>query len=165
VLYYNVLKNSNGKSFLTVYFEPENPFPEVTQFIQQSKQRYGINLKVYKRSIKEALQELLDDHPTIKAIFIGTRKTDPFSGELKPFTSTDKDWPQCMRIFPILDWNYHEIWAYLLSNKIPYCSLYDQGYTSLGTLTNTLPNEYLRTSNGFNAAFDLEDPEKERNGR
>jgi len=167
-LLYNIIinnKKANDDSILTVYFESPNPFPEITQFIESSKQRYGLNMVVYQKNIKEGLMDLLVQYPQIKAIFVGTRKTDPYSAELKPFSPTDKDWPKCMRICPILEWTYHDVWAYLLSKKVPYCSLYDRGYTSLGTINNTTPNEYLRTSDGFEAAFALENPESERNGR
>jgi FAD synthetase len=47
---------------------------------------------------------------------------------MKPFEKTDPGWPDFMRINPILDWTYSEIWEYILSQKLPYCVLYEQGY-------------------------------------
>ncbi|CAD6887926.1 unnamed protein product [Tilletia controversa] len=133
----------------------------------------------------------------VKAVFIGTRRTDPAGASLGPRTPTDAGWPQVDRVHPILDWSYQDVWAFLrcpelgsdsgtaqsrrhsvsLSrpdvqgnpggggkeetidlvaessedgtcangrNGVPYCLLYDQGYTSLGSTFNTLPNPLLR---------------------
>lgn len=80
-----------------------------------------------------------------------------------------------MRINPILEWSYQDIWTYLQVLKIPYCVLYDQGfeirdsdfrYTSLGSTTNTQPNPKLQRSDGtFSPAYCLEDGSFERLGR
>ncbi len=43
------------------------------------------------------------------------------------------------RVHPILDWTEDDVWVYIKSNAIPYCSLYDKGYRSLGCSTCTKP--------------------------
>lgn len=84
---------------------------------------------------------------------------------------TDKDWPQVMRVSPILNWHYSDIWDYLLLFKVPYCSIYDQGYTSLGSAHNTVPNPELKyvdvieKTEKFLPAYKLLDETKERSGR
>ena len=40
--------------------------------------------------------------------------------------------PQHTRVQPILHFSELDIWAYIDKYKLPYCSLYDQGYRSLG---------------------------------
>lgn len=65
-------------------------------------------------------------------------------GPLKPFTPCDPSWPPFMRIHPILDWSYHDIWTFLRAINVPYCGLYDLGYTSLGGRDDTFPNPQLR---------------------
>ena len=54
--------------------------------------------------------------------------------------------------------------------KIPYCELYDQGYTSLGGTTDTHPNPVLRIDGigdegHFRPAYELEEDSEERLGR
>lgn len=35
---------------------------------------------------------------------------------------------------PIIDWKSEEIWAYIRSRGLPYCSLYDEGFTRIGCI-------------------------------
>jgi phosphoadenosine phosphosulfate reductase len=35
---------------------------------------------------------------------------------------------------PIIDWTNSEVWEFLREYHIPYCSLYDEGYTRLGCI-------------------------------
>jgi FAD synthetase len=32
-----------------------------------------------------------------------------------------------MRIHPILNWSYTDIWDYLRLHEVPWCDLYDEG--------------------------------------
>lgn len=45
------------------------------------------------------------------------------------------------------DWTCDNIWDYILGHKVPYCCLYDIGFTSLGNRNNTQPNPHLRYLN------------------
>lgn len=90
---------------------------------------------------------------------------------------TDGTWPKLMRINPIIDWYYMDVWNYLLAKKVPYCKLYDQGYTSLGNKKNTKPNKalaYYTSTDGieknvslsYRPAYELRDSDAlERAGR
>lgn len=54
--------------------------------------------------------------------------------------------------------------------NVPYCELYDQGYTSLGGTTDTHPNPALEVvgpagERNYRPAYELEDDELERLGR
>lgn len=109
-----------------------DPFQEVEQFINSSKERYPLNVQRYNGAMKLAIEQALEEHPRVRAIFLGCRRTDPGCENLSVMEPCDKKWPPLVRIFPLLEWSYHDIWSYLRSRRLPYCCLYDQGYTSLG---------------------------------
>jgi len=49
---------------------------------------------------------------------------------------------------------------------VPYCSLYDKGYTSIGEVNNTKPNPALLVDGDTYApAYSLKEEELERAGR
>ena len=72
-----------------------------------------------------------------------------------------------MRVHPVIDWHYAEVWAFLRYLEVGYCELYDLGYTSLGGLGDTHQNPALRLENTerFRPAYELVEDEEERLGR
>ena len=65
---------------------------------------------------------------------------DPHSEGQDVFCPSDHGYPPFMRVNPILEWGYGDVWAFLRVTSVPYCSLYDRGYTSIGSVHNTFPN-------------------------
>ena len=69
-------------------------------------------------------------------------------------------------IWFFIEWEYSYVWKFLRGLTLPYPDLYDKGYTSLGSQSNTLPNPNLAKKNGtFEPAFKLQDGALERAGR
>lgn len=77
---------------------------------------------------------------------MGNRSTDPWSQNLKALDPSSDGWPAFMRVFPILDWSYGDVWNFLRELDLIYCNLYDQGFTSLGEKNNTCPNPNLKVT-------------------
>lgn len=103
-------KKMKFKKIPAIYIKNPYPFPEIECFVKQCCENYALDL-VYKISpMKIALKEYLDDHSEIKAILIGARRSDPGCSVLNYFDPTDSGWPPCIRIHPIIDWGYSNIW-------------------------------------------------------
>lgn len=156
----------------TVYIISSHPFAEVDEFVDSSSATYKLDLARYAMPMKEAFKVYLEEHKKVKAILVGTRRTDPHGENLTHFDMTDQGWPSFMRVHPVIDWHYAEIWAFIRHLEIPYCALYDQGYTSLGGTTDTHPNPVLKEGgNGaakeksFRPAYELVEDDAERLGR
>nr|XP_054761805.1 FAD synthase-like [Lytechinus pictus] len=149
---------------------PHGTFHEVDEFVDESIKRYNLKTILIKGRIKDALWDMKKNHPTIKAVLMGTRQTDPHSASLSAFSPTDEGWPELMRVNPMLFWSYHDVWAFLRRLFVPYCRLYDKGYTSLGSVSTTSPNPALMytTDRGeikYHPAHKLTEEEHERSGR
>lgn len=144
---------------------PPHPFPEVDTFVAHTSNAYSLTLTRSPLPMRAALSAYLSSNPLLRAVFVGTRRTDPHGAALAPFDETDGDWPRFMRVHPVLEWHYAEIWAFIRAVGIEYCALYDLGYTSLGGTTDTLPNPVLREGGTFRPAYELVSDGEERLGR
>ncbi|CAN6463642.1 unnamed protein product [Victoria cruziana] len=154
----------------TIYFESPCAFREINEFTYETASTYGLQLEIISLDFKAGLVRLLKEK-LVKAIFLGTRIGDPNAIGQEQFSPSSCGWPPFMRVNPILDWSYRDIWAFLLTCKVPYCSLYDQGYTSIGSIYDTVPNSLLSVSDSsgskgsFRPAYLLADGRLERAGR
>ena len=171
----------------TLYVACDDPFPEVEAFIGYAAARYHMQLRTEHGPMRQALDSYMKstDGKGVHAMFIGVRHDDPHGSKARVRVPCDPTWPQIMRVHPILEWDYRDIWAFLrcplLQSRqehvpacvagqeagVPYCVLYDQGYTSLGDRYHTTPNPQLydTSTNRFQPAYFLQDGSKERCGR
>lgn len=132
-----------------IYALPPDPFPAVEDFVLSSARAYHLSITKYTTepphtTLRSSFEDYLSRYPNIRGIFVGTRRTDPHGAKLTHFDRTDGGWPDFMRIHPVIDWHYAEIWAFIRHLGLRYCSLYDMGYTSLGGTSDTLPNPRLK---------------------
>ncbi|GAA5830924.1 hypothetical protein JCM3766R1_006176 [Sporobolomyces carnicolor] len=146
----------------TIYVRQPSPFPQEEKFTAVCADRYHLELEaVQGESMKDSLRVWIEnresrlgcDEGQVKAVLVGTRRTDPHGAKLTSFDPTDPTWPRFMRVHPILDWSYHDVWDFLRhpdltlggpGTTIEWCELYDYGYTSIGSTHNTFPNPCLR---------------------
>ncbi|KAL6519367.1 hypothetical protein OROGR_018687 [Orobanche gracilis] len=178
----------DGMTFpiLTIYFETPSTFAEINSFTYDIASIYYFKVldvvflkynEIYKLEMdiscldfKSGLESLFKAKP-IRSIFLGVRIGDPTAVGQEQFSPSSPGWPPFMRVNPILDWSYRDIWAFLLTCKVQYCSLYDQGYTSIGSIHDTVPNALLRHNKSniseeeYKPAYMLPDGRLERAGR
>ncbi|KIY62620.1 adenine nucleotide alpha hydrolases-like protein [Cylindrobasidium torrendii FP15055 ss-10] len=162
----------------SVYIACPSPFSDLEDFINEAATAYNLDLfrctppeEKAKDAMRHGLEIYKARYPDITAILIGTRRTDPHGATLSHRNMTSPGWPQYERINPIINWDYADIWTFLKKFNVPYCCLYDQGYTSLGSTHNTYPNPALLciaekdSSPKYSPAFKLKDGNLERCGR
>ncbi|XP_030381574.1 FAD synthase isoform X2 [Scaptodrosophila lebanonensis] len=170
------LHSINSRDIPMLYIKSDDAFAEIDEFVARCVRHYNVQLIEYKESLKEALTHMSADMPRIKAVFVGSRNTDPYCEHLEPMSPTDNGWPAMMRLNPLLQWSYHDVWHYIHMYNVPYCRLYDQGYTSIGYRSNTVPNPHLLRCESdthcandgtccYRPAWELEDATQERAGR
>jgi len=184
--------NSTGETPIrprSVYFNNDNEFSEVTSFLEDSVDKYGLDMVAFEHGVgfaagldilvKNNFVHQTDETALPMAFVLGTRESDPNAKGQDSFCPSSHWMPPFMRVNPVLDWNYGLVWHFLRLFELPYCSLYDQGYTSLGTTKDTLPCPALAVNRGdentvgsisnnvpkFWPAYMLVDWDQERAGR
>jgi FAD synthetase len=186
--HYNATGETTPPRPRVVYFDHEDEFPEIISFLQESVDVHGLDMVAFEKGVKfaDGLKILVDynivpgsSKPFPMAFVLGTRSSDPNAEGQDHFTPSSHWMPPFMRVNPVLDWNYGHVWHFLRLFQLPYCSLYDQGYTSLGITKDTLPCPALAVHTGdkdddgdtsselpkFWPAYMLRDWEQERAGR
>eukprot|EP01071_Lankesteria_metandrocarpae_P008608 Lankesteria_metandrocarpae@DN5003_c0_g1_i1.p2 len=169
--FYCVNKEIQRDKPTAVYFrsDTETHFPEVDEFVERFCQRMDFDLRTVNHGYVEGLQNYLTsvDNAGPRVIILGNRRSDPRSSNLGTFEPSS-DWlPPFLRVHPLLRWHYGSVWDFLTWHNLPYCELYDRGFTSIGTMTNSFPNPVLRLRGDFLSAHCLREPDwnKERWGR
>ncbi|VDO70744.1 unnamed protein product [Heligmosomoides polygyrus] len=113
----------------------EDQFPEATQFIIDAAKRLELELELLPFGDEDVVGLQIQHKGTTEC----DRCTDG-----SPVEWTDEDWPRVLRVCPILSWSYGDVWRMLRGLCIPYCALYDMGYTSLGGRGSTVKNPLLK---------------------
>ena len=131
-------------------------FPETYQFIDELTERLKLNLHVFRAARSPAWQEARDGErwtqgeagitayneenkvvPMKNALrelnagtwFAGLRRSQSKSRANTPFLECSGDrW----KVHPIADWSDRDVHMYLKRNNLPYHSLWEKGYLSIG---------------------------------
>lgn len=151
VLLHLVQKALNGKIHFPVFFNDSTmEFPEVYQFIEKLTGDWNLNLTVFKHSKKELKnfaqatkeeQKRLSREMKVNsikralqkyqfAVFMAAIRWDEHQARAREKHFSPRKGH--LRVHPILQFTEKDIWDYINKERVPYVSLYDQGYRSLG---------------------------------
>lgn len=172
-----------------IYFQHPDEFPSVTTLLEQTVRKYDVEMLAFEEGTSfpsgltylvennhppgrngqyqtqnEGVESHLPAHPL--AFILGTRSEDPNAGSQGIYAPSSHYMPPFLRVNPILNWTYGHVWHFLRTFNLEYCSLYDEGYTSLGTVKDTVPCPALeKEDGGYFPAYMLRDWSLERAGR
>jgi len=148
-----------------IFFDSADEFPAVQSFVGFVKQSLGLRmLAVESSDFKRGMEDLVSSG--LRAVVMGQRRGDPWMENVDVFSPSTAGWPAFMRINPVIDWTYAHVWLFLRAFGLPYCAMYDDGYTSIGSVNDTARNpELLRPDGSHAPAYKLVDASTERAGR
>jgi phosphoadenosine phosphosulfate reductase len=123
------------------------------------RDRYGISVEVY-FPYAAKVEEMVRDHGMNlfyqsveqRQLCCGVRKVEPLKRALKDLNAwmtglrrdqaasrsdvgkveVDKDHGGILKINPLVDWSYDEVWQYIRDHNVPFNWLHTQGYPSIG---------------------------------
>ncbi|CAG9333969.1 unnamed protein product [Blepharisma stoltei] len=147
------------KELKIVYFEEPDAFEDLIEFVQTRLSVSPFTSLKLSSDIRRGMEELVSQE-NVEAVFLGQRISDPYAPQ-QINSASSPGWPVFMRVCPILNWSYGDIWHFIVSTKTSFCHLYEKGYTSLGPKSRTRPNPYLDDK----PAWLLENYQTERSGR
>ena len=148
---------------------------ELTQFVGEQ----GVNPFYRSVSLRLACCEIRKVNPLNRALeqydawITGLRRTQNKTRAGVAKVELDPAHGGMLKLNPLADWDYERVWQYIRANDVPYNSLYDKGYTSIGCAPCTRPiepGEDLRAGrwwweNGFPSECGIHvDPARASNG-
>lgn len=127
-------------------------FPEVLAFRDRLARDWGVDVVVVRPEVDLARYPLAADpvrccgdlkiaplnaavsRLQIPALLTGVRADENPDRAGRPWLEDHGDH---VRILPILEWTELDVWTFLVRESIPWCTLYDHGYRSLGCIPCT----------------------------
>lgn len=105
---------------------------ENTKHIPLKHRLMGIRAEESNRRAKRPMIDVISSSKKIQKL---VREVSPESGEfssIKVYEIVSKKTKAQIIYKPIFQWLEWEVWDYIDSHKLPYCSLYDEGFDRLG---------------------------------
>jgi len=100
--------------------------------------RYGANLFHQSPDLRRHCCEVRKSRPLARALagydawVTGLRRQQASTRSQTAVVSRDPEHEGMTKIAPLAAWSRDQVWGYIQEYELPYHSLYDQGYTSIG---------------------------------
>jgi phosphoadenosine phosphosulfate reductase len=127
-------------------------FPETLQFMQTLKERFHLNLQIFRTSMdvetfKREHADMPVEHPDyccgeykieatrralagLRCWLTGLRRTDAVTRAATPFVEVLDN--GLVKVSPLAAWTAKDVHQYMVQHDLPYHPLFAQGYTSIG---------------------------------
>ncbi len=119
-------------------------FPDYNE-IEGMVNNYGINLFYKSVEYRKLCCNLRKVSPLRRALsglsawITGLRKEQNFTRERVNRVEIDEINGGIIKLNPLADWTWDQVWGYVKENNLPYNKLYDKGYKSIGCQPCTRP--------------------------
>ncbi len=142
-------------------------FPD-TRSVEEMVRRYGPNLFYQRIELRKLCCQVRKLEPLKRALsgleawICGLRREQSVTRSKVRKIEVDRIHGGILKINPLADWSTEEVWAYIRENNVPYNSLHDKGYPSIGCAPCTRairPGEDIRAGRWW-----WEDPENRECG-
>ncbi|KAJ2664424.1 3'-phosphoadenylsulfate reductase [Coemansia sp. RSA 1199] len=157
--------NTQGISVPVIFLDTLHHFDETLDLARRSQQRYGFKLHVYKPDgcadraafVAKHGDELWKHNDTVydysvkveparrayselraRAVLTGRRKSQKGDRATMQVVEIEKG-TGLIKINPLANWSFQQVWTYLRAHEVPYNVLLDQGYKSVGDYHSTRP--------------------------
>jgi len=123
---------------IDIYYPDQD---ELTQFVS----KHGINAFYRSVSLRLTCCEIRKVNPLNHALegldawITGLRRTQSETRAGAARFELDTTHGNIIKLNPLADWSYEQVWDYIRNHDVPYNKLYDKGYTSIGCAPCTRP--------------------------
>ena len=106
--------------------------------LQEMVGRHGANLFLKSPDLRRHCCEVRKSRPLARALagydawVTGLRRQQAATRSQTAVVSPDPEHEGLTKVAPLAAWSKDQVWAYIRDNELPYHSLYDLGYTSIG---------------------------------
>ena len=135
-------------------------FPETLELVQRVEAKYKAEIHEIKVMDKQIFQQefgtdlykrdeskydylvkvlpahVAYHHLNVKFVFTGRRRTQGGGRSSIDICEWDQG-NRIVKINPLYNWTFDQVWSYLRINNVPYNSLHDKGYKSIGDVHST----------------------------
>lgn len=121
-------------------------FPDYKE-VEEMVKKHGINLFYKSIELRKLCCEIRKVRPLKRALegmnawITGLRREQNFTRSKIRKIEIDEINGGIVKLNPLADWIWEQVWDYIKKNNVPYNKLYDKGYKSIGCVPCTIPTK------------------------